>query len=93
MATEFDLSWHVRNSMSAIIAAIAIALAFGIGSYILYKLNEGTGGNLTTAVNMLQNQSSLIGTVVTFLMVGVLAGIGIGLVVYLYNRFSGIGGK
>jgi len=93
MAAEFDLGGHVRNSMSAIIAAISIALAFGIGSYILYKLNEGTKGNLTKAVDMLESQSDLIGTVVTFLMVGVLAGIGIGLVVYLYNRFSGIGGK
>jgi len=93
MATEFDLSSHIRNAMSVIIAVVSIALAFGIGYYILVKLNDASGGNLTEAVNMLSSQTSLINTSITFLVIGVVAGIGIGLVVYLYSKFSGMGGK
>jgi len=81
--------------MAGVIAAIGISIAFGIGYYILVQLNEAakTGGaNLTEAVNLLAGQTSLIGTAITFIIIGVVAGIGIGLVLYLQSKF-GLTGK
>lgn len=88
----FDLKTHADNAMYIIVAAIAIALAFGIGLYILNQLNNASGNQLTTAVNLLSSQSSLINTAVTFLFIAVVAGIGIGLVLYLKGGM-GFGGK
>jgi hypothetical protein len=89
VAARFDLGEHVNNAMNAVIGIVAIAIAFGIGMYILYQLNAGTGGNLTSAVSMLEGASNLISTAVTFLVIGVVAGIGIGLVLYLRGAWRG----
>jgi len=95
MAAEFDLMTHVRNAMAGVIAAIGISIAFGIGYYILVQLNEAAkagGANLSEAVKLLAGETNLIGTAITFIIIGVVAGIGIGLVLYLQSRF-GLSGK
>jgi len=88
----FDLKAHADNAMYIIVAAIGIALAFGIGLYILNQLNNASNGQLSDAVNLLSGQSSLINTAVTFLFIAVVAGIGIGLVLYLRSGM-GFGAK
>ena len=83
MAAEVDLGKHVNNAMDVIVGAIGIAMAFGIGLYILYQLNNSTGGQIQAAYNLLSGQSTLINTVVTFLFIGVVAAVGIALVKFL----------
>jgi hypothetical protein len=79
----FNLDTHVNNAMSAVVGAVGISIAFGIGLYILTKLNEASGNQIQTAVDMFSNTQSIFSAVVTFLAVGAIAGIGIGLVSYL----------
>jgi len=88
----FDLKQHADHAMYMVIAGIAIALAFGIGSYILVQLNNASGGNIQVAVDMFNSQASMINTIVTFLFVGVVAGIGIALVLSLRSGM-GFGAK
>jgi len=84
----FNLRTHVDNAMNAVIAAISVAIAFGIGTYIIAELDNASGGKLSSAVNMLNSTSSLVGTAVTFLIIGVVAAIGIGLVRYLRGTWG-----
>ena len=88
-----QLRTHADNALYIVIAAIAIALAFGIGQFILTQLNQAAGGNLTEAVNLLTGQQTLLNTAVTFLVIGVVASVGIGLVLYLRSGMAGAGGR
>jgi len=84
-----DLDRHVQTSMNVVTGAVAIAMAFGIGLYILFQLNNATGGQIQTAYDLLSSQNTLLNTVVTFLFIGVVALVGIGLVKYLQGIRTG----
>ncbi len=89
---SFDLRKHADMALYIVVTAIAIALTFSIGTYIVFQLDQAAGGNLTAGVQLLSNQQTLINAAITFLVIAVVAAIGIGLVLYLKGGM-GLGGE
>ncbi|RLG66821.1 hypothetical protein DRN93_05690 [archaeon] len=77
---EFDFKDYISTAQSVVVGIVAIALAGGIGSYILAQFNNGTGNQITEWVNLLNGRVSMISTVITILLVAVIALVGIGLI-------------
>lgn len=84
----FDIGPYVDSAFAVVIGAIGIAITFGIGYYIVQQLNQASNGQLPEAVSLIQQQNTVLGTIVNFLFIGVVAAIGIGLVLYLRGAFG-----
>ena len=80
MPQDFDFGQYITTAQKVVVGIIGIALAGGIGSYILAQFNNGTGGQITEWVNLLNGRVSMISTVITILLVAVIALVGIGLI-------------
>jgi len=78
MPQDFDFGQYITTTQKVVVGIVSIALAGGIGSYILAQFNNGTGGQISQWVNLLN--VTMISTVVTILIVAVIAFIGIGLI-------------
>lgn len=76
----FKIDQHVDNAVTGVVGAITVFLAFGIGGYILLQFNAGTNNSLKNVVDAYNGLSGIVTTVVTIILVGVLAGVGIGLI-------------
>ena len=83
---ELDFEKHVDNSINVIIGIVSISLIGGISAYILYWLDNGTGNVASSWLHLLNNAQSMVNTVVTFLLVGVIAAVGFSLINYFRNR-------
>ena len=83
----FDISVYTRNAMVAIVAVIAIALAFGIGLFILESLanTPGVGQSLGNVTGILTGLSGLVNTIAVFLIIFVVAVMAVALIMYLYG--------
>jgi len=83
----FDISVYTRNAMVAIVAVIAIVLAFGIGVFILDNLSKALGENssLGQVTGILTGMTGLVNTIAVFLIIFVVAVMAVALIMYLYG--------
>ena len=82
---EVDFGKHVDNATEIIGGIITIALMGGIGSYILYTFSQNVNGS-SQWFNLLDNQVTLVQTLVTILIIGAVALVGFGVVNIIRKR-------
>ena len=85
MSKEFDIGHYGKILLDVVIALITVAIAFGIGKYIVVELNNGTNNSLSESLSFFSNQSGYVNMALTFLFIGIVAAVGIGLVQMMAN--------
>ncbi len=77
---SFELSKYGNELLRIVIALITVAIAFGIGQYIVTELNVGTNNSLQASESFFTSQANYVNMALTFLFIGVVAAVGIALV-------------
>ena len=86
MAEGLKFQSYTEAATSVIFAAITIAVAYGIGYYVVVKLNESTNNSMTAAIGILDAIKSPTTSVVTLLMILVIAFAAFGLINYIRKQ-------
>jgi len=83
VAEKFEIKRHVDNAVDVVVGVVAILLVSGIGGYILATFNTGTNGTLDQLLGVWNTAViGQIGTIVTILMVSVIAVVGFAIINY-----------
>ena len=77
---SLEISKYGRELLNVVIALITVAIAFGIGQYIVTELNAGTNNSLAASMSFFTGQANYVNMALTFLFIGIVAAVGIALV-------------